>query len=121
MQSCPWYNTKISSQLNGQNFEDFSKQNASTSINLCVMHMHMTKIIHQVLIVKLVAVEDHLQLHNLKNNLNNLVKLSNFIDNLLQCFEVNYDEGINLCKQNMSELFNNIPLSLPPKNIYDKK
>ena len=64
--------------------------------------------------------EDHCQWHNLKQHLNHLVTI-NFIDNWLQYFEGNYNRRIYLYKQKTSELFNNIPLSLTPRKIYDYK
>ena len=39
----------------------------------------------------------------------------NFIENWLQCFEVNYQNIITIYKINMSELFKTIPKYLHPK------
>ena len=44
-----------------------------------------------------------------------------FIDNFFQCFEVNYYNGINIHKINMSGLFKTIPKSLPKKQYDDYK
>ena len=45
----------------------------------------------------------------------------NFIENLIQCFEVNYHKIIIIYKIKMSELFKTIPKSLPPKKTDDYK
>ena len=44
-----------------------------------------------------------------------LVQTINFIDNWLQCFEVNYYNRITIYKRKMSELFKKISKSLPKK------
>ena len=78
MDKVPWYNRKICSQLNGQSFEYYSKQDARKGINLCVMSRRTKNIMYQFLDMQVVAVACHCHFFHLKEHLYHLVILSTF-------------------------------------------
>ena len=52
-----------------------------------------------------------------KESLLSLGHTINFIENWLQCFEVNYQNIMMICKRRTSELFKTTPKTLLPKNL----
>ena len=52
-----------------------------------------------------------------KESLFSLGRTINFIENCLQCFEVNYDNRITIYKRNIIKLFKTVPKSLTIKKL----
>ena len=65
--------------------------------------------------MQLVAVKDQCQVRHLKNKFTHLVIQSTLLEIWLQLFYDNYQNRIAIYKINMSELFQTIPKSIPPK------
>ena len=70
----PWYNTTMAIAL-----EIFTKQDARTSMNWCVLPVCTIKSMYQFLMIQVVAVSDQWQLRHLKEHLSHLVIFSTLL------------------------------------------
>ena len=116
----PWYNTTVYKKLNGQSLRDFFKQDRMTGVILCVLLMCITNSIYQCLVMQVVVVEYQYEVRRIKSTLLNWSH-NHFIDNWLQLFDDNYQYRISINKMKMSELFETIPKTIPPKKGDDYK
>ena len=121
MDKCPWYNKTIRIKLNGQIFEDYLKTGRKYRYeSMCYVdgydkeHVPMSDDASNGGGIPIPSTLS-------KEALYSLGKTINFIENWIQCFEVNHENRIMIYKTNMSEVFKRIPKSLSPKLPDDSK